>query len=175
MFALILVKSRGHGLYLTLLALCKIGNRELLTLHLVPHFLDCSRGVTLNWIKHPFLGSSCNISYFNYYGSHCFYSKRNLSFLTRILVFFLVGNPWLCHSSHPERSFKLYCLLGCFLVRLHTTNPITKLCLHSKGPPSRANLGTHVGTSKFFEWGVLMVILSPKDVRFELGDLDFSL
>jgi hypothetical protein len=31
----------------------------------------------------------------------------------------LVGNLWLCHSSHPERSVKLYCLLGCFLVRLH--------------------------------------------------------
>jgi hypothetical protein len=92
-----------------------------------------------------------------------------------VIIYKIVGNPWLCHSSHPERSFKLYCLLGCFLVRLHTTNPITKLCFHSKGPPSRANLGTHVGTSTFFEWGVLMVILSPKDVRFELGDPDFSL
>ena len=68
-----------------------------------------------------------------------------------VIIYKIVGNPWLCHSRHPERSFKLYCLLGCFLVRLHTTNPITKLCFHSKGPPSMANLGTHVGTSTFFE------------------------
>jgi hypothetical protein len=92
------------------------------------------------------------------------------------LVQTLVGNSWLCHSSHPECSVKFYdCLLGCFLVCLHTINPITKLCFCSKGPPSRANPGTHVGNSTFFEWGVLMVILSPKDVRFELGDPDFSL
>jgi len=26
----------------------------------------------------------------------------------------VVGNPWLRHSSHPERSVKPYCLLGCF-------------------------------------------------------------
>jgi hypothetical protein len=68
-----------------------------------------------------------------------------------LLYIRLMGNPWLCHSSHHERSVKLYCLLGCFLVCLHTTNPITKLCFCSKGPPSRANPGTHVGTSTFFE------------------------
>jgi hypothetical protein len=32
-----------------------------------------------------------------------------------LLLLRVVGNPWLRHSSHPERSVKLYCLLGCFM------------------------------------------------------------
>ncbi len=31
----------------------------------------------------------------------------------------VVGNPWLCHSNHPERSVKLYCLHD------HVTTPLT--------------------------------------------------
>ncbi len=48
-----------------------------------------------------------------------FHTLSPLAFFTFPPYSYQLGNLWLRHSSHPERSVKLYCLLGCFLVRLH--------------------------------------------------------